>query len=124
MPTEAKRAAYSQKALDCYARAHVTVRCWRSTPANDDIAECDIVDLITDLLLLARLKGHDPTTIVSKAERHVYAETRHQIRSVRRRRALVRHGTPKQSGPCDETFAQTPSRTTLAFTDPRRRRNG
>jgi hypothetical protein len=47
-------------------------------PPADDVAECDIVDLITDLLLLARLRGHDPATIVSKAERHVYAETGHQ----------------------------------------------
>ncbi|WP_336488522.1 hypothetical protein [Methylobacterium nigriterrae] len=79
MPTEARRAEFAQKALDCHARAHVAMRRWRSAPANDDIAECDIVDLITDLLLLARLKGHDPATIVSKAERHVYAETGHQF---------------------------------------------
>jgi hypothetical protein len=78
MPTEARRAEFAQKALDCYAHAHATVRRWRSAHPADDVAECDIVDLITDLLLLARLRGHDPATIVSKAERHVYAETGHQ----------------------------------------------
>ncbi|KAB1075061.1 hypothetical protein [Methylobacterium planeticum] len=79
MPTEARRAEFARKALASHARAHTqahaTLRRWPSVRAGDDIAECDIVDLITDLLLLARLRGHDPASIVSKAERHVYAET-------------------------------------------------
>ena len=37
----------------------------------------DIVDLMTDLLLLARFSGYDPQSVVSKAERHLYAETGH-----------------------------------------------
>ncbi|AWN43008.1 hypothetical protein U8607_13570 [Methylobacterium durans] len=77
MPTEDRRAELAQKALDTYARQIVTQPRWRTARRLHDVSECEIVDLITDLLLLARLRGHDPATIVGKAERHVYAETGH-----------------------------------------------
>ncbi|MDR7035914.1 MULTISPECIES: hypothetical protein [Methylobacterium] len=79
MPTEDRRAELAQKALDTYARQTASPPRWRSSGRRlHDVSECEIVDLITDLLLLARLRGHDPATIVGKAERHVYAETGHQ----------------------------------------------
>lgn len=75
MPTEAMRAEFARQALDCYARAHASFRRWRYAPNGDEIAECDIVDLVTDLLLLARQRGHDPCQVISKAEGHLCAET-------------------------------------------------
>ncbi|GEP06571.1 hypothetical protein [Methylobacterium oxalidis] len=78
MPTEDRRAELAQKALDTYARQAASEHRWRTVRRLHDVSECEIVDLITDLLLLARLRGHDPATIVGKAERHVYAETGHQ----------------------------------------------
>jgi hypothetical protein len=72
MPTEA-RAALARKALDLYLREHRSERRWRY-PADSDIAECDVIDLMTDLLLLAKLSGHDPCSVLRKTQVHLDAE--------------------------------------------------
>jgi hypothetical protein len=77
MPTEDRRANFAQLALDTYTRVQGTCRRSRWSTGEGDVAESDIVDLMTDLLLLARFSGYDPQSVVSKAERHLYAETGH-----------------------------------------------
>lgn len=74
MPDKAKRAELAQKALDSYLHEHSGIRRWSHPVTSDGIGQCDIVDLITDLLLLAEVKGHDPYDIVRKAEVHLQAE--------------------------------------------------
>jgi hypothetical protein len=37
--------------------------------------QCEIVDLVTDLLHLAKSRGLAPSAILQKAERHLQAET-------------------------------------------------
>jgi hypothetical protein len=49
MPTGA-RAALARKALDLYLQEHTSERRWRY-PANSDVAECDVIDLMTDLAI-------------------------------------------------------------------------
>ena len=77
MPTEDRRAHFAQLALDTYARVQGTCRRSKRSTGEGDVAEFDIVDLMTDLLLLARFSGYNPQSVVSKAERHLYAETGH-----------------------------------------------
>lgn len=74
MPDKAKRVELAQKALNSYLHEHSGIRRWNYPAASDGIGQCDIVDLITDLLLLAEVKGHDPYGIVRKAEVHLHAE--------------------------------------------------
>jgi hypothetical protein len=77
MPTEDRRAHFAQLAPDTYARVQGTCRQSKRSTVEADVAETHIVDLMTDLLLLTRLSGYDPQSVVSKAERHLYAETGH-----------------------------------------------
>ncbi|CAO4177334.1 hypothetical protein [Methylorubrum extorquens] len=74
MPDKAKRADLAQKALDAYLHEHSGIRRWCYPAKSDDIGESDIIDLVTDLLLLAEVKGHDPCSVVRKAEVHLQAE--------------------------------------------------
>ncbi len=74
MPNKAKRAELAHRALDAYLHEHSGIRRWSYPEASDGIGQCDIVDLITDLLLLAEMRGHDPYNIVRKAEVHLQAE--------------------------------------------------
>ncbi|AMB46778.1 MULTISPECIES: hypothetical protein [Methylobacteriaceae] len=74
MPDKAKRADLAQKALDAYLHEHSGIRRWCYPSTSDDIGESDIIDLVTDLLLLAEVKGHDPCAVVRKAEVHLQAE--------------------------------------------------
>lgn len=74
MPNKAKRAELAQKALDTYLHEHSGIRRWCHPSAGDGGSECDIVDLVTDLLLLADRKGHDPCEVLRKAEGHLLAE--------------------------------------------------
>lgn len=74
MPNKAKRAELAQKALDAYLREHSGIRRWCYPRAADDVGESDIIDLVTDLLLLADRKGHDPCDVLRKAEGHLLAE--------------------------------------------------
>lgn len=76
MPTEA-RAALARKALALYLQEHTSERRWRY-PANNDVAECDLIDLMTDLLLLAKLSGHDPCSLLRKTQVHLDAEVGHR----------------------------------------------
>jgi hypothetical protein len=70
MPTIIRRAELAQIALDAYLHAEGADRLWRGgAPA------CDVVDLMTDLLLLAKQRGHDPCSVINKVERHLQAET-------------------------------------------------
>ncbi|GEP04834.1 hypothetical protein [Methylobacterium oxalidis] len=70
MATEAERADFAQLALDAFIHAEGADRRWTGgEPA------CDIVDLMTDLLLLAKRRGYDPCTVIGKVERHLKAET-------------------------------------------------
>jgi hypothetical protein len=41
---------------------------------EDGVPSCAIVDLITDLLLLAHQRSRDPLSIIRKAEKHLLAE--------------------------------------------------
>ena len=75
MPTEAMRAQLARKALDLYLEVHTTERRWRYPVTGSDIAVCDIVDLMTDLLILARQSGHDPCAVLRKTQAHLKAET-------------------------------------------------
>ena len=34
----------------------------------------DMIDLMTDLLLLAKHRGYDPCSVLAKAKRHIEAE--------------------------------------------------
>ena len=70
MPNKAKRAELAQKALDAYLHEHSDIRRWCYPPSVDEIGDSDIVDLVTDLLLLAELKGLDPCEVTRKAEGH------------------------------------------------------
>lgn len=75
MATEAERAELARKALDFYLQEHGGERRWRYPAAGNDVAECDIVDLMTDLLLLSKLSGHDPCSVLRKTQVHLDAET-------------------------------------------------
>ncbi|MHB2206446.1 hypothetical protein [Methylobacterium sp. CM6257] len=74
MPTEAKRAKLAQKALNLYLNEHATERRWSYPMAGLDVAECDIVDLMTDSLILARRNGHDPCAVLRTPQVHLKAE--------------------------------------------------
>ncbi|MHB2210717.1 hypothetical protein [Methylobacterium sp. CM6257] len=69
MTTKIRRVEFAQAALDAYIHAEGADRRWiGGQPA------CEVVDLVTDLLLLAKVKGHDPCSVLSKAKRHLEAE--------------------------------------------------
>ena len=70
MPTRTKRIELAQAALDAYLHAEGADRRWIG-----GVPACEVVDLITDLLLLAKSRGHDPCSVLSKAKRHLEAET-------------------------------------------------
>lgn len=74
MPDKAKRAGLAQKALDAYLHEHSGIRRWCYPSISDDIGESDIIDLVTDLLLLAEMKGHDACGVVRKVEVHLQSE--------------------------------------------------
>lgn len=69
MPGAASRIEFAQIALDAYLHAEGARRRWVG-----GVPACDVVDLITDLLLLAKQRGHDPCSVLTKAKRHVEAE--------------------------------------------------
>ena len=52
MLDKAKHAYLAQKALDTYLSEHDDLRRWCFLPPSNDIGESDIIDLMTDLLLL------------------------------------------------------------------------
>jgi hypothetical protein len=56
----------ARAALETYARL--------SGPTGP--CQCEIVDLIADLLHLAESRGLDPSDVLSKADRHFQAETK------------------------------------------------
>ena len=55
--------------MDAYLHAEGADRRWAG-----GVPACDIVDLMTDLLLLAEKRGYDPCTVIKKVERHLKAE--------------------------------------------------
>ena len=69
MATIQRRAELAQIALDAYLHADGADRLWRG-----GVPACDIVDLMTDLLLLERQRGHDPCSVIAKVERHIQVE--------------------------------------------------
>ena len=69
MPTRTRRVEFAQVALDAYPHAEGADRRW-----TGGVPACEVVDLITDLLLFAKAKGHDPCSVLSKARRHLEAE--------------------------------------------------
>ena len=75
MPTKAMRAQLARKALDHYLAEHTTERRWRYPVVGSEVAECDIIDLMTDLLILARLSGYDPCAVLRNTQAHLKAET-------------------------------------------------
>ena len=77
MPTEA-RAALARKALDLYLQEHTTERRWRYPANSSDVSECDVIDLMTDLLLLVQLSGHDPCSVLRKTQVYLDAEIGHR----------------------------------------------
>ncbi|WP_336490820.1 hypothetical protein [Methylobacterium nigriterrae] len=70
MLAEASRTSLAQTALDGYLRAEGADR-----RGESGVPTCQIVGLITDLLLLAQQRGSDPISVIRKAEKHVLAET-------------------------------------------------
>lgn len=70
MATTKRRAELAQIALDAYLHAEGADRRW-----GDDPSPCDLVDLMTDLLLLAKQRGHDPCSVVSKVEHRLKERT-------------------------------------------------
>jgi hypothetical protein len=70
MPTTIRRVELAQAALDAYLHAEGADRRW-----TGGVPACEIVDLITDLLLLPRTRGYDPCSVLSKARHYVEAET-------------------------------------------------
>ena len=70
MVTIKRRAELAQIALDAYLHAEGAARKWGYAAPP-----CDVVDLMTDLLLLVRERGHDPGSVISKVEQHLKAET-------------------------------------------------
>src|SRR6478735_542500 len=69
MTMEVSRTKLAQTALDAYISAEGADR-----RLEDGVPSYAIVDLITDLLLLAHQRSHDPLSIIRKAERHLLAE--------------------------------------------------
>lgn len=45
------------------------------TAGGATILPCDLVDLMTDLLLLAKQRGHDPCSVASKVEHRLKERT-------------------------------------------------
>lgn len=74
MPNKAKRAELALKALDAYMHEQSDIRRWCYRPPAEEIGESVIIDLVTDLLLLAEMKGLDPCEVTRKAEGHLRAE--------------------------------------------------
>ena len=68
--TTERRAELAQIALDAYLHAEGATRRWGSAAPP-----CDVVDLMTDLLLLAKQRGHDPCSVIGKVEQHLKAES-------------------------------------------------
>ena len=69
MPAKVRRVELAQIALDAYIHAEGAERRW-----TGGVPACEIVDLITDLLLMARSRQHDPCSVLSKVRRHLEAE--------------------------------------------------
>ncbi len=69
MTLEVSRTKLAQTALDAYIFAEGADR-----RLEDGVPSCAIIDLITDLLLLAHQRSRDPLSIVRKAEKHLLAE--------------------------------------------------
>ncbi|GEP06329.1 hypothetical protein [Methylobacterium oxalidis] len=69
MTEEVSRTEPAQTALDAYTFAEGAGR-----RLEEGVPSCAVIDLITDLLLLAHQRGRDPLFIVRKAERHLLAE--------------------------------------------------
>ena len=69
MATIQQRAELAHIALDPYLHAEGVGHLWRGGAPT-----CDIVDLMTDLLLLAKQRGYDPYLVIPKVERHLQAE--------------------------------------------------
>ncbi|CAO4164963.1 hypothetical protein [Methylorubrum extorquens] len=74
MPDKAKHAKLAQKALDAYLQEHDEIRRWCYLRTHERIGESDLIDLVTDLLLLAEMNGYDPCEVTRKAEKHLEAE--------------------------------------------------
>lgn len=69
MASKPERVEFAQAALDAYIHAEGAARRWIG-----GVPACDVVDLITDLLLLAKARGHDPCSVLSRAKKHLEAE--------------------------------------------------
>ncbi|QDI83693.1 hypothetical protein E8E01_15105 [Methylorubrum populi] len=74
MPNKAKRAELARKALDAYLHEQSDIRRWCYRPPAEETGESVIIDLVTDLLLLAETEGLDPFEVTRKAEGHLRAE--------------------------------------------------
>lgn len=69
MPTEAAHIEYAQAALHANLRAEGANRRWVG-----GVPACDVIDLISDLLLLSKHRGYDPCSVLAKVKRHMEAE--------------------------------------------------
>lgn len=65
----------AQIALEAYFSGRTELRKGGALAPNLDWSQTDIVDLIADLLILARLKGYDVTTLLSTVRMHIAVET-------------------------------------------------
>ena len=64
MLENAVRAGYAEAALNTYRERHGT----------SGTCRCDIIDLMTDLLLYAQEQGIDPSAFAETSDRHFRAE--------------------------------------------------
>lgn len=76
MPENDKRGVrLAQVALDAYYSGRQSKRRGGLAASGLDWSESDMVDLITDVLLLARSKDYDLTALMRKVRAHIGAET-------------------------------------------------
>lgn len=72
MPENDKRGVrLAQVALEAYYSGRQSQRRGGIAASDCDWSESDMVDLITDLLLLARAKDHDLAMLLRKVQAHI-----------------------------------------------------
>ena len=78
MTASNKRGAHlAQIALEAYYQDRTGSRRGGLNAADLHWSESDIIDLMTDLLILARQKGYDLSALLTKVEAHIESETGH-----------------------------------------------
>ncbi|GEP12754.1 hypothetical protein [Methylobacterium gnaphalii] len=80
LPSDRMRAArLAQIALEAYFQGRTDRRRGGGTAGELEWSESDIVDLVTDLFILARAKDVDLSGMLAKIEAHIQIETGRQV---------------------------------------------